>query len=155
MTIIINEKATATAQGNHSSKHCKPVLCIDTGEIFSSATDAATHFGVTEGCISMACNGKVKTVKGKRFCFVSRTSEHLDDIVCRIRENMIAVEKAAKYDELMASQEYAAMALERAKAAVEMKESRYKRYLAKAAEAAKELQEAKQHLASLQNGTEI
>ena len=48
--------------GLHSKKHLyKTVCCIDTGEIFKSATDAALKYNLYSTHITAVCKGKRKT----------------------------------------------------------------------------------------------
>lgn len=153
-TITITEKATATAQGKLNSKHCKPVLCIDTGEIFSSVYDAAEHYNANYSCISMACNGKVKRAAGKRFCFVSRTSENIDAIVSRIRVNDEILAKAAAYDAMMAEQQAKANEIASVEAEMEEQQRLYLEYIAMAGEAKEKFDAAAQRLAVLNGESE-
>lgn len=148
-TITITEKATATAQGRFSSKHCKPVLCIDTGEIFSSVFDAAEKYGVTPSSLSMACNGKLKTSAGKHFCFISRTSEHIDDIVARIKANEEVLAKAAAYDAMIADFREREEAIVAARAEMEEQQRLYLEHVRLAGEAQAKFAEAEQRLKEL------
>ena len=100
--ITINEKATANAEGIKRNKNSKPVMCIETGEIFTSATDAAIAFGVTIYAISTNCLGKTKSCKGKHFIYLSKMPEHIDDVSTYIQT---IVHKAKLYDEMMAEKE--------------------------------------------------
>ena len=84
--IIITNESTMTAEGKRSNGNCKPVLCIDTGVVYASVMDAAEKNGVHFITISMACLGKTKTCKGKRYCFVADMSEHYEEIAQYIRE---------------------------------------------------------------------
>ena len=49
----------------------KPIICIDTGEIFDSVKSAAEKSGVTHSCVSMALNGKTKTAGGYRWAYLN------------------------------------------------------------------------------------
>ena len=148
-TITITEKATASAQGKLSGARCKPVLCIDTGEIFSSVFDAAEHYGVTPSSLSMACNGKLKTSGGKHFCFIARTHEHIDDIVARIKANDEVLAKAAAYDAMIADFQAREDAIAAAKAEMEEQQRLYIEHVRLAGEAQAKFEEAKQLLATL------
>lgn len=102
-TIIINNASEITnAKGKLNSRKCKPVICIDTGEVFTSATDAAESNGTTVYNISTVCLGKTKKAKGKRFCYLADVDEHLEEITTRIQKmNSAQAEleaKAAAYD---------------------------------------------------------
>lgn len=94
-TINIQNEANIKAKGEHTQKNAKAVICIDTGEVFTSCTDAAEHAGVHYTVISACCLGKIRTANGKRYCYLSRVTESLDSIVTRLRETA-AVEDAAK-----------------------------------------------------------
>ena len=52
-------------------KFQKPIICIDTGEIFDSVNNAAAKAGVTRSCVSMALNGKMKTAGGYRWAYLN------------------------------------------------------------------------------------
>lgn len=148
-TITITEKATATAQGKHNNKHCKPVLCIDTGEIFSSVYDAAEHYNATISNISMACNGRSKTCKGLRFCFISRTSENIDAIVSRIKANDEILAKAAAYDAIMAAQKAKEDEIAAVTAEMEKQQALYLEHISAAGEAQEKFNAAAARLAEL------
>lgn len=94
-TINIQNEANIKAEGKLNCHRCKPVICIDTGEVFTSCADAAEHAGVHISTISACCIGKIRTANGKRYCYLSRVTESLDSIVTRLRETA-AVEEAAK-----------------------------------------------------------
>jgi group I intron endonuclease len=52
------------------TKNTKNVLCVETGEVFQSTRLAARACGVSEGLVSLHCNGKMKggkSVKGLTF----------------------------------------------------------------------------------------
>lgn len=95
MTINIQKCSNVTVNGTHTHKNCKPVYCIDTGEIFASALDAANANGVRQSPMSNALTGKTKTCNGKRFCYVSKMIEHLEEIT---EANRIRAAKVAAYD---------------------------------------------------------
>lgn len=94
-TINIQNEANIKAEGKFNSKHCKPVICIETGEVFTSVTDAAESAGCVPNNMSTHLSGKLRHIKGKHYCFLSRVNESLDAIVTRLRETA-AVEDAAK-----------------------------------------------------------
>lgn len=103
--IIINNKAVIHAYGNLNTKNCKPVICVDTGATYTSATDAAEAAGVTISCMSCHLTGKTKTVKGKRYCYMSNAPENLDSIVTRLREASAMESDAQKWRAYQAEQE--------------------------------------------------
>ena len=136
--ITIKEAAKIDAKGNLTSRKCKPVICIDTGEVYTSATDAAQANGTTVFGISQTCLGKTKTAKGKRFCYVQDFPEHLADITARISsmnkgyEEMEA--KAKAYDAILAEQEAKAKAAEDERKAKEKAEADHAKAITKATE---------------------
>jgi phage-related minor tail protein len=103
--INIHDKADIHAEGNLNTKHCKPVICVDTGEVFTSMTDAAEAAGVSVGNMSCHLTGRYRTVKGKRYCYLSKVTESLDTIVTRLRETSSMEADAQKWREHQAEQE--------------------------------------------------
>ena len=95
MTINIQNASNVNVNGHHNHKNCKAVYCIDTGEMYASAIDAAKAEGVARASMSYALTGRSKTCNGKRFCFVSKVMEHLEEIA---EMNRIRAEKVAAYD---------------------------------------------------------
>lgn len=116
--IIIQNKATIKANGELNSRKCKRVICIDTGEVFTSAKDAAKKAGVHFSTMSAVCLGKLKTAGGKRYCYLSDAMENLDAIVCRLRETSSVEEDARKWRAYQAQQEAARKEKERRQAEV-------------------------------------
>lgn len=106
--IIINGTTTIIAEGTHARKTFKPVMCLETGEIFASVTDAAKAYEVDVASISSCCRGKIRTVKGLHFFFVSKAMENLNNVADFIRntENryLEARNKAKAYDSITAEQ---------------------------------------------------
>lgn len=94
-TINIQHEANIQAEGKFNSKHCKPVICIETGAVFTSVNDAASAAGCYAPDMSAHLSGRKRAIKGKHYCFLSRVNESLDAIVTRLRETA-AVEDAAK-----------------------------------------------------------
>ena len=76
------------------NKNAKPVFCITDGKPYASCTDAAEAVGVGIDSISMACHEKVKTVKGKQWCFVKDIPIRILDISNAYQE---LYEDAMKY----------------------------------------------------------
>lgn len=122
-TINIQNEANIKAKGNHTNKNAKAVVCIETGEIYVSAMDAAEKIGVHITTISAVCLGKCRTVKGKHYCYLSRVTENLDSIVTRLRETSAIEEDAKKWQAYQAEQE-----------AIRKAEEKREKEIAKAAE---------------------
>lgn len=106
-TIIINEKATIKANGALTTGHCKPVICIDTGDVYTSVTDAAEAINTSITNMSSHLCGKSKSIKGKHFCYLAKVNESLDAITTRLRETSEMEAKAKMWDAMMAEQEAA------------------------------------------------
>ena len=108
--ITITKQASAQAIGYRSNGNCKPVLCITTGEIYASATDAAEKLGVSLTVLAHAASGRIRTCKGKRWCYIQHIMQHLEEIAenTRIRE-----EKVAAYDKIVGKEKRKAALAER------------------------------------------
>lgn len=96
--ITITKQSNAQAIEHRSNGNCKPVICITTGAIYASAIDAAEKIGVSQATLCLAASGKIKTCKGKRYCYVNHVMQHLEEICenTRVRE-----EKVAAYDKII------------------------------------------------------
>ena len=103
--INIQNEAHIKGIGTHTQKNCKAVICIDTGEVFTSCMDAAEHAGVHFTAMASACLGKTRTCNGKRYCYLSEAAENLNSIVTRLREASSESEDARKWREYQAEQE--------------------------------------------------
>ena len=104
-TLNIHNETTIKAKGTHAQKNHKPVICIDTGEVFASMIDAAEHIGVHPHSISDHIRGRLKTINGKRFCLLSRATENLDVLTSQISKLNADAEDARKWREYQAEQE--------------------------------------------------
>lgn len=93
--ITVQREAFITGEGRRTNGNCNAVLCIDTGEIFSSGTDAAEKFGTTPANMSRACRNKGSRTAGHRFCYIKDIDEYVDSI-------SNAINKANAYDILVA-----------------------------------------------------
>jgi hypothetical protein len=103
--INIQNEANIKAKGEHTQKNAKAVICIETGEVFTSTTDAAASAGVHVTTMSAVCLGKIRTANGKRYCYLSRVTESLDSIVTRLRETAAVEEDAKRWKAYQAEQE--------------------------------------------------
>lgn len=135
--INIHKEAIIKADGKRESKNCKPVICIETGMVFASATDAAEHMGVHYSMMSAACLGKVQTCKGKHFCYLNAALENLDAVMTRLREACAMEDDAKKWRTQEAEKEAARLAKEKHAAAIAKAEAR----VAKLAESCAKYQE--------------
>lgn len=96
--ITIQKPAKMVAKGKRCNGNTNAVLCISTGQVFTSCTDAAEQVGTAQANMSRACRITGATTKGKKFCYVKDINEHLDEVAESIR-------KANMYDELMTKEE--------------------------------------------------
>lgn len=62
------------ANTEKSGRAKKKVLCVDTGEIFESATDAAKSVNGYQGAISSVCRNERNTYKGKHWKYLKDTA---------------------------------------------------------------------------------
>ena len=122
MTINITKCSNVTVNGIHNHPNCKPIYNITTGEFYASGLDIAKVLGVDPASVSGALNGKCKTIKGMRICFVHKIMEHLEEINetnrLRTERERVNAEKAAAYDAIIAEQEAKRKAKEKAEARV-------------------------------------
>lgn len=60
--------------GTHNQRSAlsrsKPVICLETGKIYSSLSEVYKQLGFTQGNISQCCNGKLKTAYGFHWQYV-------------------------------------------------------------------------------------
>lgn len=131
-TITISNEANLNTNGTRTSRNCKPVVCIDTGEVYNSCTDAAEMAGVSVYAMSLACIGKSKTTKGKRYCYLNERDEHLDTMLARIRELSVMEEKAKLWDAQQAEIEEARKAEEKRLAEIAKAEETHRKAIEKA-----------------------
>ena len=155
-TINIQNEANIKAKGNHTNKNAKAVVCIETGEIYVSAMDAAEKVGVHPSAISLVCLGKTRSCKGKHFCYLSRVAENLDSIVTRLRETSAIEEDAKRWQAYQAEQEAIRKAEEERRAEITKAEAKVARltsmaqdYEAKWHQVMAELTEAEKVLAAM------
>ena len=79
-TITMTKESKVAAIGQHRNANRKEVVCLDTGTVYTSVTDAAEAIGVTPGAVSIALNTKQAKCHGKRYVFAKDIVEHLGDI---------------------------------------------------------------------------
>lgn len=103
--INIQNKANINAEGKLNSRHCKPVICLETGEVFTSVTDAAEKAGLNAQNLSSHLTGKRRTFDGKHYCYLSNATESLNAIVTRLRETSTMEADALKWRAYQAEQE--------------------------------------------------
>ena len=104
-TINIQHHADINAKGDFNSRHCKPVICLETGDVYTSVTDAAKAIGCYSPDMSAHLTGRKRSIKGKHFCYMSNAMESLNAIVTRLRETSSMEDDARKWREYQAEQE--------------------------------------------------
>lgn len=67
---IMSKNHTDVSGENNPRCNLDPVVCIDTGKIFSSAYIAGKEIGLYSSGITKCCKGKLKTTGGYRFKFL-------------------------------------------------------------------------------------
>lgn len=104
-TLKIQNEANILSEGKKRTGNAKPVICIETGEVYNSVTDAAEKNGTRVDYMSSHLRGKTKTLHKKHFIYMSKATENLDTLTTHIREmnkNYAELEfKAKAYDKLM------------------------------------------------------
>ena len=63
----------------HKLKVSNPVKCLETGNIYISAKEAARELNIDDGCIGRCCRGKLKTYKGLHWAYP--TEEELNEFL--------------------------------------------------------------------------
>lgn len=153
MTINIQKCTNVTVNGTHNHTNCKPVYNITTGEFYASGLDIAEALGVNHASVSAALNGRVRTIKGCRVCFVSKIMEHLEEINeqnrIRAEQSRINAEKIAAYDALMAEQEEKRKAKAKAEERVNAHKAKIEALRRKIEEESSALSEAEIYLRSI------
>lgn len=91
--IIITNACTTTAIGKKRTKNAKPVLCITTGEVFASLLDACDKYDIQQPNLSRHLMRQTgyKTCKGLKFCYISKTHEHYDEITQQMRDKTTVI----------------------------------------------------------------
>lgn len=124
-TINIQNEANIGAKGTHTQRNNKPVICLETGDVFVSLLDAAEHIGCHYSNLSAHLRGKQRSCNGMHFCYLSRVNESLDAIVTRLRATSADNEDAKKWRAYQAEQE--AIRAAEAKRAEEARKAEEKR----------------------------
>lgn len=111
--ITIHNEASIKAVGSRTHKNTKAVLCIETGEVWTSSADAAEDIGVHFSVMSAVCTGKIKTCHGKHYCYLNEALENLDAVMSRLRDASAMEEDAKKWRAQEAEKEAARKAEEK------------------------------------------
>lgn len=127
-TINMQHEANIQAEGKLSGKRCEPVICLETGEVFSSMKDAAEKEELHPSGLTNYFAGNQRTFGGKHWCYLSRVNESLDAIVTRLREANADAEAAQKWRAYEAEQEVKRIAKEKHDTAVAKAKEKVARY---------------------------
>ena len=73
---ISEETRLKMSESHKNCSLCKPIICLETGEIFVSASDASRKMGLSQGNISNVARGVRKHTKGFHFEFVNQGGAH-------------------------------------------------------------------------------
>lgn len=158
--ITINKQAIFNANGIHTNGNNKPVINLDTGDKYASATDAAEALGCSVYNVSACCHGKLRTCKGFHLSYVSHASQNVDALAERIKtlttQQSELERKAALWDAQEAereairkAEEEYANALAKAEEKVERRQRIYDRKMDDVRRSFSRLEEAKQEVAEL------
>ena len=92
------------AQGKCRNRNAKPIMCVETGNIYASVTDAAETMGCNISAISIAIDKPNRTAKGMHFIFLNHLNDNIGRIGTRINvvnDRCATLEfKANRVDEL-------------------------------------------------------
>lgn len=66
---------------NYLGKRWKPVICVETGEVFRSMSEAAKKHNVYPNSISACCAGRLKTTGGKHWKYFDGGDERGDSCI--------------------------------------------------------------------------
>lgn len=64
------DKNTQCRNRENNRNKSKPVMCIPSGEIFSSCKEAEIEYGLSRNTVSRVANGERESVHGYRFCYL-------------------------------------------------------------------------------------
>lgn len=106
-TINIQNEANVNAEGKHVHGRSISVVEIETGRVFVSIIDAAAHAGTNANYMAVRLRNDeaFTTIKGKRYCYLSRLMESSDMVLSQLREKSNDTEDARKWREYQAEQE--------------------------------------------------
>ena len=64
------------SESHKTGKLCKPVMCVETGEVFVSASEAGRKIGTSQGNISSVARGVKKSIYGYHFIYIKKEVIH-------------------------------------------------------------------------------
>ena len=72
------EKRRSLFSNRENNWFSKSIVCVETGEVFCSITDAAEKYGIDKSSITKVCNGNRKTAGGMRWKYAPTVIEAED-----------------------------------------------------------------------------
>lgn len=97
---------------NTQSKKCKQVLCVDTGKIYNSITEASLDVGISTSSIGGCCSGEYIHAGGFRWMYLDDvTDEKVNEILnteinIKGKTKVICVETKQVFDNSVRASEY-------------------------------------------------
>lgn len=76
-----HKEAISKANSGANNKRSKPVICLETNEIFDSAGEASRKKNVSKDVLIRCCNKKVKTCGGLHWEYIENIKNQYDEIV--------------------------------------------------------------------------
>lgn len=159
--LTITTESEISAKGKLSSGHCKPIVCTDNGDTYSSMLDAAEMLGLCYPDLCKHLKGKSKHIRGMHFKYLEEIKGNPSIMISRVQQMAELEEKAAKWDALMAEQEAARKAeekriaeLEKARAKKLRQQEMYERAMVKASEILAAMAETDIEIANLKGKEE-
>ncbi len=89
MNTIVTKTEVKLNTKPERNRNAKSVYCITDGKVYASGIDAAEANGLKPATISAVCIGRLKTAKGKKYCYVN-------DMQARVLEISEAMQSAFK-----------------------------------------------------------
>lgn len=157
-TLYLNNGATVSAEGNKKNKHCKPVLCIERGKVYTSVYDAATDNSINPQYLSKLLinnDGYLKR-KNLHFKYLTDRDDGLDAMTTHLQklssnyDELVA--KAKAWDDLMEAEAKAREAEEKRLNAIAKLEERISKHEEKLNKEAEIISILKAELEALMNG---
>ena len=108
--INIQNEANFTAKGEHTNGNAIPIVCVTTGEVYTSIIDAAKEADTHANYMSKRLREEdMPIIKGNRYCYLSRLMESANMVLTCLRDTNKEVElRKADEDDARKWREYEA-----------------------------------------------